>query len=60
MKNLRLYVGVVALVAVGMLGKSEEGAVEIREKILDKNLDLVFVVSHRAGWGNFPGNLFGA
>ena len=56
MKNLRLYVGVVALVAVVMSAMSQERALQIREKLLDKNLNSVIVVSHRADWRNFPEN----
>ena len=56
MKNLRLYVGIVALVAVVMSAMSQERALQIREKLLDKNLNSVIVVSHRADWRNFPEN----
>ncbi len=56
MKNLRLYVGIVALVAVVMSAMSQERASQIREKLLDKNLNSVIVVSHRADWRNFPEN----
>ena len=56
MKRLRLYAGIIFLVLAVMPVMSQERAQQIREKLLDRNLNSVIVVSHRADWRNFPEN----
>ena len=55
-KHSRFSVGVILFALAMLPTMAQERAAQIREKLLNRNLHSVIVVSHRADWRNFPEN----
>lgn len=55
-RHSRFSVGVILFALAMLPTMAQERAAQIREKLLNRNLHSVIVVSHRADWRNFPEN----
>lgn len=52
-RHSRFSVGVILFALAMLPTMAQERAAQIREKLLNRNLHSVIVVSHRADWRNF-------
>ncbi len=55
-RHSRFSVGVILFALAMLPTMAQERAAQIRERLLNRNLHSVIVVSHRADWRNFPEN----
>ena len=55
-RHSRFSVGVILFALAMLPTMAQERAAQIREKLLNRNLHSVIVVSHRADWRKFVGS----